>query len=66
MSTTPPTADTEIDLQWAADCERAERLWPNDKRNQIAWLNAMAVVRKTQRGWLLDTHIPRLESTVLA
>lgn len=39
---------------------RAQRLWPDDDRNQREWLRAVRLVRTTSRGWLLDN--PRSRS----
>lgn len=33
---------------------RAARLWPDSEVNQQKWLRAVALVRSTSRGWLLD------------
>lgn len=38
---------------------RAQRLWPDDERNQREWLRAVSVVRKTTRGWRLDNPVKR-------
>jgi len=38
--------------------ERAARLWPDSPRNQREWLRAVALVRKTRRGWLADCRTP--------
>lgn len=38
---------------------RAARLWPESPRNQAEWLRAVAVVRKTSGGWLLDRKVER-------
>ena len=38
---------------------RAARLWPDSPRNQTEWLRAVAVVRKTSGGWLLDRKMER-------
>lgn len=38
---------------------RAARLWPDSPRNQAEWLRAVAVVRKTSGGWLLDRPVER-------
>lgn len=35
----------------------AERLWPEAPALQAEWLRAIAVVRATTRGWLLDKPI---------
>jgi hypothetical protein len=38
--------------------QRAARLWPDRldfaERNRTEWLRAVAVVRATARGWMLD------------
>lgn len=34
--------------------ERAAALWPQSPELQRRWLRAVAVVRSTRRGWLLD------------
>lgn len=38
---------------------RAQALWPDSEANQIAWLRAVAVVRKTRIGWRLDNPLTR-------
>lgn len=38
---------------------RAARLWPDNHDMQLRWLRAVAVVRKTRRGWLLDRPLTR-------
>lgn len=38
---------------------RAAKLWPDDPRNAAEWMRAVAVVRKTSRGWLLDNPARR-------
>ena len=38
---------------------RAARLWPDSPDLQLRWLRAVAVVRQTRRGWLLDRLQPR-------
>lgn len=40
--------------------QRASRLWPDDQRNAREWLRAVAVVRSTDRGWLLDCSVRRI------
>ena len=50
------TAPQPQDLQ-----ARAERLWPNQTSLQERWLHAIARVRATSRGWLLDKPIARQE-----
>lgn len=40
---------------------RAARLWPDNPDLQLRWLRAVAVVRKTRRGWLLDRPQARLQ-----
>lgn len=39
--------------------DRAARLWPDNPRNAREWLRAVAVVRRTRSGWLLDQPQPR-------
>lgn len=39
--------------------ERAAALWPHSTELQRRWLRAVAMVRRTLRGWLLDHHQPR-------
>jgi len=39
--------------------QRAAKLWPDDPPMQFRWLRAVAVVRSTRRGWLLDRLQPR-------
>jgi hypothetical protein len=34
--------------------ERAAALWPHSTELQRRWLRAVAMVRQTRRGWLLD------------
>ncbi|MCZ2133827.1 MAG: hypothetical protein LC098_00105 [Burkholderiales bacterium] len=38
----------------------AARLWPESAELQRRWLRAVAVVRATRRGWLLDQPTPRV------
>lgn len=38
--------------------DRAARLWPDSPRNQREWLRAVALVRKTSRGWVADCRQP--------
>ncbi len=40
--------------------ERAERLWPGDPVMQSKWLAAIAMVRNSDVGWMLDAMSPRL------
>jgi hypothetical protein len=44
--------------------ERALRLWPERldfaERNRAEWLRAVAVVRGTARGWMLDRQQGRV------
>lgn len=35
---------------------QAIRLWPDNVYLQREWLRAVALVRSTRKGWLLDTH----------
>jgi hypothetical protein len=37
----------------------AIRLWPGDEYLQSEWLRAIAVVRATKRGWILDPILQR-------
>lgn len=37
----------------------AARLWPDNPNLQLRWLRAVAMVRRTKRGWLLDKPQPR-------
>lgn len=37
----------------------AARLWPWDAGLRARWLNAVALVRRTDRGWLLDKPVQR-------
>lgn len=39
---------------------RAARLWPENPYLQLRWLRAVAMVRKTRRGWVLDRHQEKL------
>ena len=34
--------------------ERAARLWPDSEHNRREWLRAVALVRSTKRGWLIE------------
>lgn len=34
----------------------AKRLWPDSPRNAREWLRAVAVVRATGGGWVLERH----------
>lgn len=36
---------------------RAERLWPDNQAMQREWIRAVAVVRSTRRGWLLERPV---------
>lgn len=38
---------------------QAARLWPDSADLQRRWLRAVAVVRSTRRGWLLDGKVTR-------
>ena len=38
---------------------QAARLYPLSPQLQRAWLHAIAVVRATTRGWVLDRPMPR-------
>lgn len=42
--------------------DRAARLWPDSPRNAREWLRAVAVVRSTRSGWLLDPRQPRVSA----
>lgn len=48
---TPPPVPRESLLETAA------RLWPGDAAMRTRWLDAVALVRRTHRGWLLDTPV---------
>ena len=50
-----PAPNTEL----RRDQQRAARLWPDSPRNQREWLRAVAVVRRTSQGWLLERRITR-------
>lgn len=39
---------------------RAARLYPDAPYLQREWLRAIAVVRATSAGWLLDRAVPRV------
>lgn len=39
---------------------RAARLWPENPYLQLRWLRAVAMVRKTRRGWVLDRNQEKL------
>lgn len=41
---------------------RAARLWPENPYLQLRWLRAVAMVRRTKHGWLLDKPQPRTEA----
>jgi hypothetical protein len=41
-----------------ADIRRARRLWADDY-NVRAWLRAVALVRQTRRGWLIERPVER-------
>lgn len=41
---------------------QAERLYPDSPYLQKAWLRAVAIVRTTARGWLLDAPVVRIRS----
>lgn len=43
--------------------QRAKRLWPDSPTHQREWLRAVAVVRRTRRGWLLDQPVTNKETT---
>ncbi len=36
---------------------RARRNYPDDEYLQREWMRAVALVRKTKRGWVLDDHL---------
>lgn len=59
VGTNPEQAAARVAL-----AERAERLWPDRldfaQRNRTEWLRAVAVVRATARGWMLDRQQARL------
>lgn len=44
--------------------QRAARLWPDQldygARNRTEWLRAVAIVRATPRGWILDRQQARV------
>lgn len=40
--------------------QRAQRLWPDSEANQREWLRAVALVRRTAGGWILDRAMQRL------
>ena len=42
--------------------ERAARNYPDSPALQQAWINAVALVRSTKRGWLLDKPITKGET----
>lgn len=39
--------------------QRAERIYPRNPRLQQEWLRAVAVVRATTTGWVLDRPIAK-------
>lgn len=39
--------------------QRAARLWPDSDYLQREWLRAIAVVRRSSSGWLLDKQVRR-------
>lgn len=41
--------------------QSAARLWPDAPELQLAWMRAVAVVRATKRGWLLERPVRRVE-----
>jgi hypothetical protein len=41
--------------------DRAARLFPESEYLQREWRRAVAVVRKTRRGYLLDRPVPKQE-----
>lgn len=45
--------------QRTASEQKAARLYPHSLQLQVEWLRAVAVVRVTQRGWLLDKPLKR-------
>ena len=48
------TASPRDELQ-----QRAARLWPDSDYLQREWLRAIAVVRRSSSGWLLDKQVRR-------
>lgn len=40
--------------------DQAARLYPDSDYLQAEWRRAVAVVRATARGWLMDRQVPRL------
>lgn len=40
--------------------EAAQRLWPNDPRQQARWLRAVRLVRRTKSGWIAERRVERL------
>lgn len=38
---------------------QAERLWPHCPYLQREWIRAVAVVRSTKAGWVVDRRVPR-------
>lgn len=51
----PEHLDDDLDL-----IERAARLYPDSAYLQAQWLRAVAIVRATARGWLLDEPVVRV------
>ena len=47
-------------LRLTRDGERATRLWPDSPALQHEWLRAVAVVRSTRNGWLLERRQERV------
>lgn len=37
----------------------ADRLWPGQPAHAAKWMRAVAMVRSTGRGWVLDRHARR-------
>lgn len=42
--------------------ERAAALWPHSTDLQRCWMRAVQIVRNTQRGWLLERPVRRVEA----
>jgi len=54
--------NTEQTLPSSSIKLQAARLYPNNPILQEKWIQAIAVVRKTQEGWILDRIQKRMTS----
>lgn len=72
--TQPQCLDTLAASSWAdgltpqpdheALLEKAERLWPDSISNRKRWYKAVAMVRTTRNGWLLDKAVGRRQEII--